>query len=487
MFAHPTRVGGIEVMLPAQRRVLTSKRYSRRKFIGILATATVFTTVPRHVLGGRGYVAPNDKTTMAGIGVGGQGIQNMVRFAKIPEIQVTAVCDVNREGGGYMSWNWSQGKDARLAGREPAKRAVEAIHGQQRDRGHFRGCQTYADFRELLDKEDVDAVMIATPDHSHAMITLAAIRKGKHVYCEKPLTYSVYEARQVTEAARAAKIATQLGNQGQAEDKARMIQEYILDGAIGPVREVYVPWGRGFWDPPPGPGRPKDTPPVPKGLDWALWLGPAPARPYHSAYHPWRWRDWWDFGTGQLGDLGCHKLSTIFKALNLGSPTKIEAECEEVNPEIYPRVFNVHFEFPARGEMPPVKLHWLSGGAQPPRPKQLEEGRRVSGIIMIGDSGVLMEHRLVPLSRMKAYGRPPQVLSRSPGHDQEFVNACRGGEPAGSDFVAHSGLLTEACLLGNIALRTGKSLTWDGPNFKITNDEEANQLLLREYRAGWTL
>jgi hypothetical protein len=173
--------------------------------------------------------------------------------------------------------------------------------------------------------------------------------------------------------------------------------------------------------------------------------------------------------------------------LKLGSPTKIEAECDDVNPEIYPRVFNVHFEFPARGEMPPVKLHWLSGGAQPPRPKQLEKGRTMSGDIMIGESGVLMEHRLVPMARLREYGRPPKVLARSPGHDKEFVDACRGGEPAGSDFVAHSGLLTEACLLGNIAIRTGKKLEWDGANFKITNNEEANKLLHREYRAGWTL
>ncbi len=233
-------------------------------------SAAAFSVVPRHVLGGAGHVAPSEKTTLAGIGVGGQGIQNMLRFAKIPEVQIAAVCDVNREGDGYMSWNWSQGKDARLAGREPARRAIEQSYAEQKGTGKYQSCNAYADYRELLDKEDVDAVMVATPDHSHAMITLAAIRKGKHVYCEKPLTYSVYEARQVTEAARRAKVATQLGNQGQAEDKARMIQEYILDGAIGPVHEVYVPWGRGFWDPPEGPGRPKETPPVPDGYG----LGP---------------------------------------------------------------------------------------------------------------------------------------------------------------------------------------------------------------------
>jgi predicted dehydrogenase len=460
--------------------------FSRRRFLKCVGAAAAFAIVPRSVLGGPGHVAPSEKTTLAGVGVGGQGIQNMLRFAAMPEVRVVAVCDVERECDRYMSWNWSQGKDTRLAGRAPARRAIDE-HYAERRRGSHSACRGYVDYRELLDKEDVDAVMVATPDFSHAMITLAAIRKGKHVYCEKPLTYSVYEARQVTEAARRAKVATQLGNQGQADSIARMIQEYILDGAIGPVREVYVPWGRGFWDPPPGPGRPRQTPPAPQSLNWDLWLGPAPERPYHPAYHPWRWRDWWDFGTGQIGDLGCHKLSTIFKALELGSPTTIVAECAEVNPEIYPRVFNVHFEFPARGDLPPVKLHWLSGGGEPPRPKELEKGRRMSGDLWIGDNGILMGHRLVPETRMRKYGRPPEVLARSPGHDQEFVNACRGGSPAGSDFVAHSGLLTEACLLGNIALRTGKKLAWDGPNFKITNDESANRLLHRQYREGWML
>ncbi|MHB8901546.1 MAG: Gfo/Idh/MocA family protein [Thermoguttaceae bacterium] len=465
-----------------------SRGFTRRRFLGGLAATAAFSIVPRHVLGGEGHIAPSEKTTLAGVGVGGQGIQDMLRFAEFPEIQITAVCDVEREGDRYMSWNWSQGKDTRLAGREPARRAIEEIYAQQKDRGSYQGCKSYADYRELFDKEDCDAVMVATPDHTHAMITLAAIRRGKHVYCEKPLTYSVHEARQVTEAARKAKVATQLGNQGQAEDLARLIQEFILDGAIGPVHEVYVLWGGAFWAGPEGPGRPKETPPVPEGLDWDLWLGPAPARPYHPCYHPWRWRDWWDFGTGQIGDLGCHRLSTIFKALKLGSPTRIEAECKEVNPEIYPREFSIHYEFPARGNMPPLKLHWLNGkDNKPPRPKGLEAGREPSGDIFIGEDGVLMGHRLVPETRMQQYGRPPEVLARSPGHDREFVDACRGGQPAGSDFVAHSGLLTEACLLGNIAIRTGKTLEWDGPNFKITNDQELNQFLHRPYREGWTL
>ncbi len=476
-----------EINRSSHSRTKSSPEMSRRRFIGTVAAGAAFSIVPRYVLGGPGYIAPSEKTTFAGIGVGGQGIQNMIRFTDYPEIQITAVCDVHREGDRYMSWNWGQGKDTQLAGREPARREIEKRYAAQPDRGSYQGCRTYVDYRELLEKEDVDAVMVATPDHAHAVITLAAIRRGKHVYCEKPLTYSVQEARLVTEAARKAKVATQLGNQGQAESLARMVQEYILADAIGPVREVYVPWGLGFWDPPAGPGRPEDTPPVPDGLDWDRWLGPAPVRPYHPCYHPWRWRDWWDFGTGQLGDLGCHKLSTIFRALKLGSPTTIEAECEHVNPEIYPRVFNVHFEFPARGDMPPLKLHWLSGGAQPPRPKELEADRVINEDLFIGDHGILLGHRLVPETRMKEYGRPPEVLPRSPGHDIEFIRACRGGPPAGSDFVEHSGLLTEACLLGNISLRLGRKINWDGAKAQIMGDEEANRLLRREYRTGWSL
>ncbi len=461
--------------------------FSRRKFLGGVAAAASFTIVPRHVLGGQGHVSPNEKTTLAGVGMGGQGTQNMARFQKFPEIQVVAVCDVNREGGGYLSWTWKQGTDLRTAGREPARRMIDQKYADQKGVGSYRGCKAYADYRELLDREDVDAVMVATPDHSHAVVTMAALKQGKHVYCEKPLTYSVSEARQVTEAARAAGVATQLGSQGQATEEARLVQEYILDGAIGPVREVQVTWGGGFWEAPKWGGRPPETPPVPDGLDWNLWLGPAPERPYHPAYHPWRWRDWWDFGTGPLGDLGCHKLSTVFKALKLAHPTSIEATCSDVNAEIHPRRFVIRYEFPARDGLPPVTLTWYDGGEMPPRPKDLEEGRRVSGEIYIGESGTLMGHRLVPESRMKVYGRPPTVLPRSVGQDKEWVDACRGGSPAGSDFVAHSGLLAETCLLGNVALRAGKRLEWDGPGCKITNDPAANDLLQREYRKGWTL
>ncbi len=465
----------------------TRNQVSRRAFLIQSAAVTALTIVPRRVLGGAGQVPPSGRTTLAGIGLGGQGLQNMVAFQGLPEVQVVAVCDVNREGGGYLSWTWSQGKEQKLCGREPARRLMDEGYAKQQRSGQYRGCRAYNDYRELLEREDVDAVMVATPDHTHAVITMAALKRGKHVYCEKPLTYSVKEARQVTEAARQAKVATQLGNQGQATETARVVREIIADGALGPVREVQVWSPARFWKWPTWEGRPPETPPVPDGLDWDLWLGPAPHRPYHPAYCPWTWRNWLAFGTGLLGDLGCHKLSTVFKALNLGHPISVEASATKLSPETYPLGEIVRFEFPARGELPPVTLTWYDGGLKPPRPPELEPDDPMQDVIYIGDRGKLMGERLIPESRMESYKRPPKTLPRSPGHYQEWIAACRGGPPAGSNFVDHSGLLTEVCLLGNVAVRAQRKLLWDGARMEIRNDRTANQLLHREYRQGWSL
>jgi len=460
---------------------------SRRGFLKGAIAASAFTVLPRAVLGGPGRVSPSEKTTLACIGLGGQGQIDLFNLLQLNEVQVVAVCDVNRGGGGYISWDWMKGEDQRLGGREPARRKVNEHYAASKNAGTYVGCNAYANYRDLLDREDVDAVVVATPDHAHAVVTMAAIKRGTHVYCEKPLAYSVYEARHIVEAARKAGVATQLGNQGQATEEARLVQEFILDGAIGSVHEVHVVLGKRFWDPPKWGSRPPETPPVPEGLDWDLWLGPAPRRPYHPTYHPWRWRDWRDFGTSPLGDMGCHVLSTVFKALKLTYPVSVEAESIECGLEVYPRKFRVRYEFPARDDMPPVSLTWHDEGYEPPRPKNLESGRGVSGVIYIGEKGTLMGHRLVPESRMRSYGRPPKVLPRSPGQYKEWINACRGSEPAGSDFVAHSGLLTETPLLGNIAIRLGEKLEWDGPNMKITNDPAANEYVHRKYREGWTL
>jgi len=298
----------------------------------------------------------------------------------------------------------------------------------------------------------------------------------------------VEETRRVTEAARAAGVATQLGNHGQATEEARVTCELIAAGAIGEVREVHASYGARFWRTALYETRPSDTPPVPDGLDWNLWLGPAPERPYHPEYHPWCWRNWWDFGTGLIGDLGCHMLSTPFKALKLGYPVSVEACSTKLNPETHPQGVMTRFEFPARGTHPPVAIHWYDGGLRPPRPPELEDDRGWGyGVLYVGDKGKMLGHRLIPETSMRAFGKAPKTLPRSPGHYKEFVDACRGGPAPGSNFVDHAGLLSEVCMLSNVSVRAGKKIGWDGVGMKVTNDASANAFLGRAYRTGWSL
>lgn len=445
-----------------------NEKISRRDFMGAAAAVTAFTIVPRHVLGGPGQTPPSEKLNIAGIGVGGRGAGDL---NAVDSQNIVALCDAD--------WAHAAGTFRR-----------------------YPNAKKYHDFRKMLDKEEknIDAVVVATPDHTHAVASMAAIKRGKHVYCEKPLTHSVYESRMLAQAARQHKVATQMGNQGQASEGTRLMCEYIWDGAIGPVREAHV-WTdrplRGlnsvYW--PQGVDRPTDTPEVPATLDWDLWLGPAPERPYHPAYVPFRWRGWWDFGTGALGDIGCHSLDPVFRALKLGAPTSVEASCTLVNKETYPVASVVRYQFPARGDMPPVKVTWYDGGMRPARPDELDDGRRIGtgGHLFVGDKGKMLGARLIPESRMKEYGKPPQMIPRSPGHHVEWIEACKGGKPAGSNFD-HAGPLAEAVLLGNVALRPEMKetvnrtrLLWDGPNMKITNVPEANEFLRRDYRDGWTL
>ena len=445
-----------------------NRKISRRDFMGAAATVTAFTILPRSVLGGRGNIAPNEKLNIAGIGVGGQGGSDL---RALSSQNIVALCDVD----------WRQ-----------ASRTFK----------RYPNAKKYKDFRRMLDEEDknIDAVVVATPDHVHAVASMAAIKRDKHVYCEKPLTHSVYEARMIAKAAREHKVATQMGNQGQASEGTRLMCEYIWAGAIGPVREVHV-WTdrplRGindvYW--PQGVDRPTDKPPVRDNLDWDLWLGPAPYRPYHPAYVPFKWRGWWDFGTGALGDIGCHSIDPIWRALKLKSPVSVEASCTLVNNETYPVASMVTYHFDAREDMPPVKMTWYDGGLRPPRPDELNEGQRfgTNGTLFVGDKGKMFGYTIIPESLRKEVGRPPKVLPRSPGHHQEWIDACKGGKPAGSNFD-HAGPLAEAVLLGNVALRpeikkqlTNKSLLWDSKDFKFTNLPEANRYLHTEYREGWSL
>jgi len=446
------------------------RKIPRRDFLGgAVATVAAFTIVPRYVLGGPGYTPPSEKLNIAGIGVGGQGAHDI---DQVSDENIVALCDVDR------------------------RQAAATFNKYPR-------AKRYRDFRRMLEKEkNIDAVVVATPDHTHAVAAMMAVKMGKHVFCEKPLTHSIYEARKLTEAVREAKVATQMGNQGRAGEGIRLICEWIWDGAIGPVRQVHVWSDRPIW--PQGIDRPRGTPSVPYTLNWGLWLGPAPYRPYHPAYLPFKWRGWWDFGTGALGDMGCHIIDPAFLALKLGHPNSVEASFTKVKSETAPLASIVHYEFPARratagsaltrGNMPPVRMTWYDGGLMPTRPKELERGRRLgdNGVLLVGDRGKIMagcageSPRLIPESKMKAYKRPPKTLPRSIGHYREWVEACKGGKPATSNFN-YAGPLTEIVLLGNLAIRTGKKLDWDGPNMKVTNVSEANEYIHRQYRQGWTL
>ncbi|MBN1806913.1 MAG: Gfo/Idh/MocA family oxidoreductase [Sedimentisphaerales bacterium] len=435
---------------------------SRRDFMASAAAVAAITIVPGHVLGGRGGLSANEKLNIAGIGIGGRGLGDL---DEVGSENIVALCDVDQR---Y------------------AARAFKT----------YPKARKYRDFRRMLDKEDknIDAVVIATPDHTHAVIAMKAIQMGKHVYCEKPLAHSIYEVRKLTEAARQAKVATQLGNQGQASESTRLVCEFIWSDAIGPVRQVHSWCNRPIS--PRGIDRPKETPPVPETLDWDLWLGPAPYRPYHPCYLPFSWRGWWDFGTGVLGDIGCHQFAPIFRALKLGYPRCVDACSSGVNSETAPLASIVRYEFPSRYDFPELELIWYDGGLMPARPKELEEGLRFGDAddnLFVGDKGRMLGHRLLPESRNKEYGRPAKILARSPGHHREWLDACKGGPPAGSNFDI-SGPLTEVVLLGNIALRMGQKLYekglklyYDGPNMKITNLPEADKFLRSEYRDGWTL
>ena len=376
----------------------------------------------------------------------------------------------------------------------------------------FPKARKFSDFRRMLEELDkqIDAVTVSTPDHTHAVASMMAIKMKKHVYTQKPLTYSVHEARALKNAAKEYKVCTQMGTQGAALDGFRTAIEVLQSGAIGAVQEVHL-WtdrcGR-FWKQAPDiVARPTDKPAIPAHVHWDLFLGPAPERPYNPAYHPFAWRGWRDFGTGALGDMACHLANMPFLALKLGSPTSIVSENSEVNPETYQQWATITYEFPARGNQPPVKVVWWEGvrnGQRNLPPEALFHGieRPDNGIICVGSKGTLYTahaqgggYQLLPSKDFQGYQDPAKKLPRIVGsdnpddnHKKEWIAACKAGDPsiALCNFD-HAGPLTEAVLLGNIAILTGKKIEWDGANMKVTNVPEANPLLHREYRKGWSL
>ncbi len=448
---------------------------NRRNFLTAAGTTAVAFTILKSG-SARTYTA-NEKLNIASVGAGGQAAGDI---GSVVSENIVALCDVD--------WDRAAGSFKR-----------------------FPNAKQYKDYRVMLEELDdkIDAVIVATPDHHHFHASMAAIQRGKHVYCEKPLTHSVWEARQLTDAARKAGVATQMGNQAQASEQTRVVQEFVMDGAIGPIHEAHI-WtdrpSRGLFEEywPQGISRPSGTAAIPASLDWNLWLGPAPERPYHPAYLPFKWRGWWDFGTGALGDIACHYFDPVFRALHLGAPTNVEASSTRVNQETYPIGSMITYQFPARSstsgeiwKMPPVKLVWYDGGLRPPRPVAIQTGdvMGTNGLMLVGEDGVLLSDwetwRLFPENRAVEYGTPPRKLSRSPGHHVEWINACKGGPVAGSNFD-WAGPMTETILLGNVALRsqlredlTRVKLEWDSKRLAFTNHEGANQFLRREYREGW--
>ena len=466
---------------------MSKKNYSRRNFIRDASVAAGFFIVPRHVLG-RGFIAPSDKLNIAGVGAGGKGESDLFEFAKSPKANIVALCDVDDR----------QSKKSR-------ERNPKAKY--------------YKDFREMLDKEknNIDAISVSTPDHMHAMPALAAMQMGKHVYVQKPLTHDIYEARMLTEAAEKYKVVTQMGNQGASGEGVRQMQEWYNAGTIGDAHTIYVWTNRPVW--PQGFGKPKNTAPVPSELDWNLWLGTAPFEDYKEGYAPFNWRGYWSFGTGALGDMGCHLIDPAFKTVGLGYPSEVECSVAAIYekmwnasyyPDSCPASSSVIVKFPGKDGKKDVELHWTDGGIRPERPEELGPDEIMGdddgsgGVIIEGTKGKIMcgtyasNPRLLPTSRMKEV-TVPKTLERVPeGHYVQWVNACIAGYGKNklSSSFDYAGPLTETILMGNLALRSWnvkgskdfpgrKRLIWDAKNMKITNFDEANQFVKREYRTGW--
>ncbi len=418
---------------------------------GAFAAAGLF--LPKRRASGK-EGSPNERLDIAVIGCGNRGADNL---AEVSSENIVALCDV----------------DDRQAARAYAR---------------FPDAKKYRDFRKMLDEvgSKIDAVVVSTPDHTHAVAAAAAMRLGKHCYCEKPLAHTVHEVRTLRTIAREKRLATQLGTQIHAGDNYRRSVELVRSGAIGAVREVHVWLGTGYA----GRDRPAETPPVPPELDWDLWLGPAPERPYHPCYVPMGWRSWWDFGSGALGDFGCHYMDLAFWALELGAPTRVEAEGPPVHPEGTPAWLIVRYEFPARGKLPPVRLTWYDGGKKPSLVSEGKVPDWKSAVLFVGEKGMLLSdygnRKLLPEEEFRDFRPPDPSIPNSIGHHREWIEACKRGSPTTCNFE-YSGALTEAVLLGLVAYRCGKALDWDAEALRAKGCPEADRFIRAEPRPPWTL
>lgn len=478
-----------------------SSNPGRREFIRNTAlTAASFYIVPRHVLG-RGFTAPSDKLLIAGVGAGGKGGDDIMHFAKSGNADIAFLCDVDD------------------------RRSADVVK-------QFPKAKYYHDWREMFDKEskNFDAVSVGTPDHNHAIVAFHAMQLGKHVYVQKPLTHDIFEARMLTEAAKRYKVVTQMGDQGSSNDGIRVLKEWYDADTIGDVHTIYCWTNRPVW--PQGIAWPTQHPPVPPELNWDLWLGTAATREYVENVVPFNWRGWWDFGTGALGDMGCHIMGPVFKVLALGYPTEVTCSASTIYsgnftqayyPDSGPVSSAVHFKYKGKNGSD-LKLHWMDGGIQPERPDELGANETMgdggNGALFVGTKGKMMcatygeNPQLLPTSKTKETNVPqkyPRIAGGAEGHYKQWVDACIAGygkTEVDSPFVEYAGPLTECILMGNLAVRSfnyretsttstngrgnnrypgrGLTLQWDGTNMKVTNFDIANQYVKRQYRQGWT-
>ena len=495
---------------------------NRREFIGGVATAALaFTIVPRHVLGGTNFIPPSDKLTLAYIGVGTQGLREMISLLSAPQLQIVAICDPNKEAMGYRDWGkewlrnairdkiknptWNPGGDNVIpGGRDNAKEIIDTYYANSRAKEKFKSVVAYADFREMFEKEkDIDAVKIMTPDHLHGIIAMAALKRGKHVTIHKPISNRLLEGKQVIDMAKNSKATTHL-IAWDSNGKMDTIMDWINSGAIGTLKEVHNWTNRPVW--PQYSTLPADTPSIPKGLDWDLWLGPEQERPYHSNYTNMVFRGWYDFGGGSMADMGHYSLWSVFNALELDAPTIIEPNGSHVcsfngetpfrvkNDFAFPMASQVRFKFPSKGSRPAVDLCWYDGGMRPPVPEELYNLNKempAEGMMFVGDQGKILAgfHAGNPeIISGKRAGEAKKDVQVEEGQDQyipkNFIDACLTGKQCPGS-IRDAWPLTQAINLYAVALRTGKTLYYDGALMKITNISEANKYLGREYRKGW--
>lgn len=426
---------------------------SRRQFVKTTAAAGLGLGLGASPWSSARALGANERLDIGVIGVGGRGAGNL---AAVAGQNIVALCDVDEE------------------------RLNEAAQG-------FPAAKKFFDYRQLLDESKLDAVVVATPDHHHAPASIRALERGLHVYCEKPLTHTVREARRMAELAAEKNVATQMGTQNHEHPGYLRLVELVQSGAIGPVREVHVITDRPgtYWQQ--GLDRPTDTPPVPGSLKWDLWLGPAAERPYHPAYVPFRWRGWWDFGCGAIGDMAIHLMDPAFWALKLGGPVRITSKGPPPHPHSGPTWMESRFEFGERDGLPPCQVTWYEGTAKPAA--EVAALLPMNGSLFIGDEGKIAvthdkEPQLLPEEKFRGFKGPDPFLPRSPGHHQQWIEACKTGSRTGSNF-GYAGPFTEVVLLGNVAYRVGQPISWDPDSMRITDVSEANQLLSKEYRKGW--